>query len=257
MQDQQKGFFDSMPPKTSFIFGLVASIAILSVLGVVFMFSGGLGQGSFNASNSEKVGTVAPSPSPSPTARPPAGEVPPVTDEDHIRGDKDAPLTFIEYSDYECPFCKSFHPTMLQMMEEFGDDGKIKWVYRHYPLSFHDPMATKEAEATECANELGGNDGFWAMTDLIFERTSSNGRGLDLDDLPKMAGELGLNESKFADCLDSGRYIDHVRSDLAGGSAAGVTGTPGSFLIDADGNAQLISGAVPYPQIKAMIEAVL
>ena len=260
MTEEKNSFFDSMQPKAGFTFGVVTGVAAVTLLVLLYAVSGGT---ALNGKTAAKGGSgtnpiaAAPSPAPAPTPLPPAGDPPPVTSEDHVRGDIDAPLTLIEYSDYECPFCKRFHPTMEQMMVEYGNSGQIKWVYRHFPLSFHDPLATAEAMATECANELGGNDKFWELTDLIFERTASNGNGLNIADLPKMGAEIGLSESEMKTCIDSGKYQDHIQSEMAAGSAAGVTGTPGSFLIDADGNAQLISGAVPYAQIKAAIEAAL
>src|SRR3990167_9400150 len=87
-----------------------------------------------------------------------AAKKPEVTDKDWYKGNKNAKVVMVEYSDLECPFCKSFHPTMQQVMKDYGD--KVKWVYRHYPLNFH-ANAQKEAEATECAGKLAGNDGFW------------------------------------------------------------------------------------------------
>lgn len=189
---------------------------------------------------------------PQPAAQAPAGAVPPVTKTDHIRGS--GPVTLVEYSDFECPFCKRFHPTMLQVMQEFK--GKVRWVYRHFPLSFH-ANAQKEAEATECANEVGGNDAFWAYTDKLFERTQGNGTGFALEALVPLAKELGLNEGKFKSCLDSGKYAKHVQDEMNSGAAAGVSGTPGTFLIGKDGKAELISGALPYESIKAAINAKL
>jgi len=257
MQETQQGMFDSMHPKAAFIFGFISGVAIVSIVILLFVLSGG----STKAAKPTAVRnnpTAAAQPSPSPSGVPvaqAAGDPPPLTDDDHVRGNPDAPVTIIEYSDFECPFCKRFHPTMQQALQEY--DGRVKWVYRHFPLGFHDPLATKEAEAVECANELGGNDAFWELTDLIFERTASNGNGLSQDALPKMAAEIGLNESEFSNCLDSGKYLDHVKADMAGGESAGVNGTPGSFVIDEDGNAFEIKGAQPYPSVKAAIEAAL
>lgn len=240
-------FFGAMHPKASFVFGMVTGIAVIAILGLVYVGPSTAGTTGERANPS----AVAPTPTPAAVAITP----PPVTEEDHVRGDKDAPLTFIEYSDYECPFCKRFHPTMLQMMDEY--EGKVKWVFRHFPLSFHDPLATSEATATECANDLAGNDAFWAMGDLIFERTTSNGNGLLVSDLTDFAEELGMNRGAFESCMSSGKFTAHIQQEQASGAAAGITGTPGSFLIDAQGNAQLISGAVPYEQIKAQIDAAL
>ena len=143
---------------------------------------------------------------------------------------------------------------MQQALQEYGD--KVAWVYRHYPLSFH-ANAAKEAEASECANELGGSDAFWKYTDKIFERTTSNGTGFALDQLVPLAKEIGLNEGKFKSCLDSGKYKTHVEQDTSEGTTAGVNGTPATFVVKKDGNSQLISGALPYAQIKQAIEQAL
>ena len=143
---------------------------------------------------------------------------------------------------------------MQQVMADYGD--KVKWVYRHFPLSFH-ANAQKEAEASECAAKLGGNDGFWKYTDKIFEKTTSNGTGFALDQLVPLAKEIGLNESKFKSCLDTGEFAQKVKDQITTGTAEGVTGTPGTIIIDAKGGTQLVPGAVPYEQIKPMIEKAL
>ncbi len=260
MENVKRSFLDGVPSKTAFVFGCISGIAIVAVLSLGFVLSsGGLSLAKENGSSGSGSAKAAaantqPSAAPAVNTGTPTGTVPVVTDADHVRGDKTAPLTFIEYSDIECPFCKRFHPTMLQMVDEYK--GKVKWVYRHFPLSFH-ANAPKEAEATECANELGGNDAFWKYMDALFERTTSNGTGFALDALVPLAKELGLNEAKFKECLDSGKYAAHVQVDMAGGSSAGVSGTPGSFLVDADGNAQLVSGALPYSSIKSLLDAAL
>lgn len=255
MENEKKGLFDGMPSKTSFVFGIVSGIAVVSLLTSFGLLNAGTFNTSTTADTEDSVIAEAqPTAAAAPTNTKTAGRVPEVTDADHIRGNSDAKVTFIEYSDFECPFCKRFVPTMQQIEEEYGDDVRI--VYRHFPLSFH-ANAQKEAEATECANELGGNDAFWQYHDAIFERTTSNGTGFALDALIPLAKELGLDESKFQDCLDSDKYAQHVKDDMSGGSAAGVTGTPGSILIDAAGNAQLISGAVPFSTIQSLLDAAI
>lgn len=180
--------------------------------------------------------------------------IPKLTESDHVKGDKNTPLIWIEYSDLECPFCKKIHPDLQKMLDEYK--GKVSWVYRHFPLDQIHPKADKEAEAAECAAELGGNDGFWKMVDKIYEVTPSN-NGLNLDDLPKLAGQIGLDQSKFKSCLDSGKYAKHVEEDFQGGSKAGVNGTPGNFLLDKKGNAWIIPGAVPHTTIKQIIDKAL
>jgi len=251
---EQSSFLGQLPPKVVFIGGMLGSLMVLFTIGFFILLWILLKGNSFSIAKSAPVPVVnqgAPSAA-NPQAQAPTGPVPPVSKADHVRGSGD--ITFIEYSDIECPFCKRFHPTMLQVMNEYK--GKVKWVYRHFPLSFH-ANAQKEAEATDCVAELGGNDAFWSYLDKLFERTTSNGTGFALDALVPLAKEIGLNETKFKNCLDSGKYAQHVTDETNAGAAAGVNGTPGSFLIGKDGQAQLISGALPYEQIKAVIEAEL
>jgi protein-disulfide isomerase len=186
-----------------------------------------------------------------------AENVRPVSAErDHIRGNPDAEISLIEYSDFECPFCKRFHPTAKQLVEAY--DGKVNWVYRHFPLSFHNPGAQKQAEASECANELGGNDMFWTYNDNIYERTTSNGKGFPVDNLVPLAVELGMDEQQFNDCLDSGRHADRVKEDFVEGSSIGVTGTPGNVLHNSrTGKAVMRPGAQPFARLKADIDGLL
>jgi len=238
-------------------FSINTFLTVLLILGAYFL---GSFQGKVQTLEriaSQPAVVQAANPNTIPAAAPPAQvaiKKPEVTTDDHIRGNKNAKVTLVEYSDMECPFCKRFHPTMQQVMADYGD--KVKWVYRHFPLSFH-ANAQKEAEASECAAKLGGNDGFWKYTDKIFEKTTSNGTGFALDQLVPLAKEIGLNESKFKSCLDTGEFAQKVKDQITTGTAEGVTGTPGTIIIDAKGGTQLVPGAVPYEQIKPMIEKAL
>lgn len=173
---------------------------------------------------------------------------------DHIRGDSNAEVFVIEYSDFECPFCQRHHPVMQQLLDQ--NKGKIAWVYRHFPLSFH-ANAQKEAEASECANELGGNDTFWKYTDAIFARSTTGGTGFSLTKLAPLAIEFGLDELKFKSCLDSGKYAAHVQQDMAEGTAAGISGTPGNIVWKKDGTSQIVEGAVPLASIQAVVDQML
>lgn len=185
---------------------------------------------------------------------PQAGEVDPVTQKDHVKGDRNARIALIEYSDLECPFCKSFHPTAQKVVDEYDD---VMWVYRHFPLDQIHSKARKQAEAVECAGKLAGNDGFWALIDKIFAVTPSN-NGLDMETLPDLASEVGIDKQAFQTCLDSGEMTAHIEADYQSGVKAGVTGTPGNILLDTEtGETRLIPGAVPYPQIKQAIDAML
>lgn len=203
------------------------------------------GQGQANAQGNSS----AASPSPAPLA-----SVPPFSLTDHVRGNRNAPILLIEYSDFECPFCKSFQPTLQQAFKDY--DGKVAWVYRHFPLEFH-ANAQKEAEASECITELGGEEKFWQFADTIFERTKSNGTGFALDQLKPLAQELGVDGDQFQACLDSGKYEKLVKDDQAGGAAAGVDGTPGTFIVKANGTTKLVPGAIPLAQLKQQIDATL
>ncbi len=211
----------------------------------------GTGLGSTTTTGTQPIAAAPAAAAPQPQQ---ATKKPELTSDDRIKGNKNAKITLVEYSDFECPFCKTFHPTTQQVLKDYGD--KVKLVYRDYPLSFHQ-NAQKEAEAGWCVNELGGNDAFWKYVDAIFERTTSNGTGFALDKLGPLAAELGVNQSKFQSCLDSGKYTKKVQDQQAAGTAEGVSGTPGTIIIDAKGNTQLIPGALPYTQVKPMIETAL
>lgn len=244
----------SGPPKTMFLFGFFAGIAACTTLALTFIvWSVVSGKGLAFGTGGTQVAAadpsvVAPAAPTAPTA--PSAPVKPVDEKtDHIIGAKNAKVTLIEYSDLECPFCKRHFDTMNQVLKEYPND--VRLVFRHYPLSFHQ-NAMKEAEATECANEVGGNDAFWKYHDKIFTETTSNGTGFALDRLVPAAKEIGLDEKKFKTCLDSGKYIEKVNQQLQEGSSAGVQGTPGTFV-----NGQLVEGAVPFSQFKASIDAAL
>ncbi len=180
----------------------------------------------------------------------------PITEEDHILGNPNAEVMIVEYSDTECPFCKTFHSTMKRIVNEYGKDGRVAWVYRHFPLDQLHKNARKEAEATECARELGGNAKFWEFIDEIFVRTSSND-GLPLTELPKIAESVGLNVGRFESCLSSGRHAGKVQEDFEDGLRAGANGTPYSVLITKNGEKVAINGAQPFEVLKTIIDTAL
>lgn len=173
---------------------------------------------------------------------------------DHFRGNSDAEFTLVSYTDYECPFCKRFHEQSgLPFFEEHQDE--VSWVYRHYPLSFHNPGALMQANAVECAAELGGSDAFWEYSDLIMERTTSGGKGFPASKLQPLAVEIGLDGAEFESCMTEMRYEDKINQQTREGSAAGVTGTPGNFLIhNPTGEVVVIKGAQPQHVIEAQFQ---
>ena len=180
----------------------------------------------------------------------------PVSNQDHIRGNPDASVKIVEFSDTECPFCARFHPTMKQAIDEYGKKGQVAWAYRHFPLDQIHSKARKEAEATECANELGGNEKFWAYLDRLFEVTPSN-NNLDPVQLPEIAKYVGLDQQKFQACLNSDKYTQHVADDLTDATNSGGQGTPYSVVIAKNGKKFVISGAQPHASIKSVIDIAL
>src|SRR3989338_575419 len=179
-----------------------------------------------------------------------------ISEIDHIRGNINAPVKIVEYSDTECPFCKRFHLTMQQVMSEYGKNNKVAWIYRHSPIDPLHSKARKEAEATECANELGGSEKFWAYLDRIYEVTPTN-NGLDPKELPNIALYVGLNVADFNTCLNSGKYAQRIEEDLQNANATGGGGTPWSIVIAKDGKKYSINGAQPYELVKQTIDSAL
>jgi len=179
-------------------------------------------------------------------------EAPPaVTAADHLRGDANAAVTILEYSDFQCPFCGRVNPTLDQLLEEY--DGKVNLVFRHFPLSFH-PFAQKAAEASECAADQGGNDSFWKYHDALFVNQASFSDSLFVT----LAADMGLDETSFKDCLDTGKYAGLVEDHMTGASPSGVRGTPASFIINnATKEFEMISGAVPIENFKSAIDPLL
>lgn len=181
----------------------------------------------------------------------------PVTIDDHILGNPNADLIIVEYSDTECPFCKTFHATLQRVMNEYGKNGKVAWVYRHFPIDSNHPKARKESEAMECANELGGNTKFWEYTNALYNTTNSN-NSLDPLELPKIAEAVGLDVTAFNTCLSSGKYAAKVEASVQDAQNAGANGTPYSVILSKDGTKTPITGgAVPYENLKNIIDALL
>ena len=186
--------------------------------------------------------------------------VKPISAEDHIQGNPNAPIKIIEFSDFECPFCKGFHATMKQVMAVYEKDGKVAWVYRHFPLDQLHSKARKEAQAAECAAEQGGNKAFWAYADRLFEIAPSNNR-LDLAQLPVVAKDTGLDQAKFETCLTGdqrgGKFADHIEANVEDATNSGGTGTPYSLAINSKGKIFPINGAMPLEAVTAIIDAAL
>lgn len=163
-------------------------------------------------------------------------------DDDPSKGPKDAPITIIEFTDYQCPFCSRVRPTVSELVGIYGN--KVQYVLRDFPLEFH-PNATKAAEAATCA---GDQDKYWEYSDILW----MNQKSLEVPNLKKYAANVSLDQKKFDECLDSGKYTAEVQKDLEAGKKVGVSGTPTFFI-----NGQMISGAQPKEAFQEIIDQAL
>jgi protein-disulfide isomerase len=177
--------------------------------------------------------------------------VAPVSAEDHVLGNPNAPIVIIEYSDIDCPFCKDFHLTMHRIVNEYGKDGQVAWVYRHFPLDQLHPDARTKAESTECAASLAGNQVFWNYLDALFERNETAA------DLPSIAAEVGIDQTAFSACVSEKRFAARVKADGDAAFAAGGRGTPYSVILTRDGETFPVNGAQPYEVVKQIIDTLL
>lgn len=184
-----------------------------------------------------------------------AEEIRPITAEDNIRGNPNAPIVILEYSDYDCPFCKHFHETMNLIMENYGPTGQVAWVYRHNPIEQLHPSATFVAMSAECVAEVGGNEAFWTFSDLVF---NERGRAepTNLTRLHEFAERAGADRRLYQECVDSERTLERVRADISDAQKAGAIGSPHSLLIVGDQIAQ-IPGSESFATLSIMIENLL
>lgn len=183
-------------------------------------------------------------------------KIAPVTADDHIRGNPNAPIVIVEYSDFDCPYCHSFHTMMQQLMDEYGPGGEVAWVYRHMPLTSLHPSAAHLAEASECVAELGGNEAFWKFADSIFgERTQAESTNVAL--LPEFAESAGVNVADYEACLDNQRNRAEVEADLENAITVGAQGTPYSVVIAGDQKMPINGSPRSYSDLKLLIDGVL
>jgi protein-disulfide isomerase len=156
-------------------------------------------------------------------------------------GPENAPVTIVEFSDFQCPYCRGFAPTLKSIKKDFGD--KVRIVYRQAPIASIHPFAFKAAEASLCAQEQGK---FWELHDLMFAEQEK----LAVADLKKKARTLGMDGKKFDSCLDTGRTVERVQTDMAEAQRVGVNGTPAAFV----NGIELKGGSVPYDVVAAAIQ---
>ncbi|XKT74116.1 MAG: DsbA family protein [Patescibacteria group bacterium UBA2163] len=184
-------------------------------------------------------------------------QVRPVDASDHVRGNPDAPVVIVEYSDFECPFCQRFHSTLNQVMDTYGESGDVAWVFRQFPIEQLHSKALPVARASECAAELGGNDAFWQFADRYFEVSPSNNQ-TDIETvLPQIATELGIDVDTFNECWTGDRHDAAIAADYNNAIETGGRGTPWSIVIAPNGETFPLSGAQPHAAVVQLIEIAL
>lgn len=243
MDGQKSSWVDGIPSRAALGLGAALGVGAVGVIGLLFLIPGAM-KGQAPAPTNAPAANAAPAVTP-PTEPPPepAPVTITVTDQDHVTGSADAKVTIVEWSDFQCPFCGSFHPTMKQAVAAYGD--KVRFVFRQFPLESIHPNARPAAEASECAAEQGK---FWEYADKLFE----NQETLSTDLYKKLAKDLELDTAKFNDCVTTRKYQQHVTDDTNSGLATGVRGTPASYV-----NGVEVPGAVPFEQLKSYIDAAL
>ncbi len=246
MAKEQGGFYEKVAPIL-----LVVVVGLAFAVGVLWQKVSDLSKGgtanptAVNNANNQ----VAQGPTSGKLDEAAAAKLPKATAEDHIDGSLDADVILIEYSDFECPFCASFHPTAKQAVADYG--GKLAVVYRHFPLDSIHPKARPAAVASECIFELSGKDAFWKFADTVF------GDKTKLTDLSATAVGLGVNKAAFDSCVTSKKHDAKVEAQYQGGITAGVNGTPGNFVVNKKGEVWLLPGAVPLEMLKSTIDEAL
>lgn len=254
MDDKPKGtmqMIDSLPPRLAFWAGVVVSAGVIFAIGfivmLVMMFKGvdfptksSTNKNTTTTANSNSnTNTVT-----TDTTGTPSGTIA-LDSLRNVRGDGD--LTIVEYSDIDCPFCVRFHPTMKQVVEE-NYAGKVRWAYKHLPLTSLHPNAKKKAIASECAADQGK---FWEYIDSIVDNTAT-----DTDEITSSAEAVGLDMTKFNDCYNNEETVDRITEDSAEAQKFGARGTPYALVIDKDGNiVDVIEGALPYDSVAAVLDS--
>lgn len=209
-------------PKTSQSWAIpIAIIVGFGLIAAAIYFNGSGGRAPIAASDSNQA------------SEQPAQSLTPVrtiSEDDHVRGDPNAPVVIVEFSDYDCPFCKRFHDTMRSVMSgRYGQDGDVAWVYRHLPIQNLHPNAPAISHASECVADIGGNEKFWEFSDLYYD---SQGQVSDLTTIVTQLEEIDINA--FTTCMDETRHLEAIRADMDEAAKAGGAGTPFNVFVFAE-----------------------
>ncbi|GIU68184.1 MAG: hypothetical protein KatS3mg001_034 [Candidatus Pacearchaeota archaeon] len=213
------------------------------VIGGFFVLRGGKSSGNVVNTGSET----------QPTEQPSIKVSSLIEDNDPVLGDKNAPVSIIEFSDFQCPFCAQAHFGALAEFKQsdYFKNGQVNLVYKHFPLSSIHPFAQKAAEASMCAYDQGK---FWEYHDMLFE----NQNALDTQSLKSYAQQLGLNTQEFNNCLDSNKYRSEVTKEFSQATSSGGQGTPYFIIVNKESNRAIpVSGAVPWQNLEGAIQSIL
>ncbi len=251
---EQKSWMDALPPRVLFWGGLLGGVLVLCTIGFFILLGITLHKGGdYSTTYGDQANGAAPSPSaaaPSgaqPTTKAPAA----VGADEHLYGNKNAKVTLVEYSDLQCPFCKSFFPTAEQLVD--SSNGQVRLVYRHFPLDSIHQFAQQAAQTAECVTSLGGNTAFWKFATVIFGNQESLSASMLLD----TAAKVGVNRAAVDACVKSGKFASKVAAMQQEGNNIGVQGTPATFVVAADGSFELMPGALSYDSAKAYVDRAL
>jgi protein-disulfide isomerase len=203
----------------------------------------------FTSGDSVPKRTAQDSATPSPSM---AGVPRQVNESDYIKGNPNAPILIVEYSDYDCPYCKQYHTTLKQIMDEYGINGRVAWVYRQFPIGQLHPNSPKLSEAALCVGELGGNEAFWTFSDLIFGEREIDEPTNPIK-LPEYAEKAGIDRGAYEACLSSGQMEEAVRLSVEDAFNIGARGTPYTVIMVGSEQA-VINGAQSYETVKSILD---
>ncbi|MBU0732292.1 thioredoxin domain-containing protein [Patescibacteria group bacterium] len=241
-KSEKKQLFEGSNPRLVFVLGIVVGVGVFSLLSLAILVAmSGKDDGKEAEANSN---TNAAAVNKAPAEAGLSADAITITEADYIYGNPDASVTFVEFSDFQCPFCSKFHPTMKTFAEANQDN--IRWIFKHFPLKSH-PQAQPAAVAVECAGAQGK---FFEYNAGLFENQSS----LSEEFYTQLAGDLGLNTVEFDICLSAGEHDNKISADYNMALEAGVTGTPNTIVFNKDGEVQMISGAVDEAYLQSVLD---
>lgn len=255
---KQNEFSQNKPKLNSLVIGLVAAVGVAAFLAGMYvssMSSNQISQEDLDDAIAKLELKILQNQLPT---NQPSSAVKISADNDPIIGNPDAPITIIEFSDFQCPFCARFHTqTLPLLLDQYIEQGKVKLVFRDFPIQNIHPNALPAAVAAECANEQGK---FKEMHDILFDNQNqwNNQETVDaLSMFSQYATQIQLDQETFDSCLTSGKHIEEIRKDLEDGRSYQVTGTPGFFIGNDDIGYVELKGAQPFESFKKVIDAQL